>query len=111
MQDSSRQADALGLGKLMPWELIPGFLAMNSEIFSTKKIRNRRIPVRVNLDVLSAALKNWRLPVEGYVGYERAVVTAGGVSADGIVPKSLESRLVEPGVQTGARASHLRRTA
>lgn len=43
------------LGKLMPWELIPGFLAMNSEIFSTKKIRNRRIPVRVNLDLLSAA--------------------------------------------------------
>ena len=85
------------LGKLMPWELVPGFLTMNPEIFSTKKIRNRRIPVRVNLDVLSAALKNWRLPVEGYVGYERAVVTAGGVSADGIVPKSLESRLV-PGL-------------
>lgn len=85
------------LGKLMPWDLIPGFIAMNPEMFEMKKIKGRRIPVRVDLDVLASALKAWRFPIEGYVGYERAVVTAGGVSADGIVPKSMESRMV-PGL-------------
>jgi len=35
--------------------------------------------------------------IDGYVGYERAVVTAGGVSTDEIIPKTMESRLV-PGL-------------
>lgn len=35
--------------------------------------------------------------IAGYVGYERAVVTAGGVSTDEIIPKTMESRLV-PGL-------------
>lgn len=33
--------------------------------------------------------------IDGYVGYERCVVTAGGVSTDEIVAKTMESRLVE----------------
>ncbi len=33
--------------------------------------------------------------IAGYVGYERAVVTAGGVSTDELVHKTMESRLVE----------------
>ena len=35
------------------------------------------------------------MDVTGYVGYERCVVTAGGISRDEIVPKTLESRLVK----------------
>lgn len=35
--------------------------------------------------------------IAGYVGYERAVVTAGGISTDEIVPKTMESKLV-PGL-------------
>lgn len=35
--------------------------------------------------------------IAGFVGYERAVVTAGGVSTDEIVPKTLESKLI-PGL-------------
>lgn len=85
------------LGKLMPWDLIPGFTAMHPGIFSVSKGRNRRNIVKVNLDVISEALKCWRFPIEGYVGYERSVVTAGGVSLDGIVPKSMEARTV-PGL-------------
>lgn len=38
-----------------------------------------------------------RFDIEGFVGYERAVVTAGGVNTDEILPKSMESRLV-PGL-------------
>lgn len=33
--------------------------------------------------------------IAGYVGYERCVVTAGGVSTDDIVPKTMESRIVK----------------
>lgn len=36
-----------------------------------------------------------RMDIDGYVGYERAVVTSGGVSTDEIVPKTMESRLVK----------------
>ena len=36
----------------------------------------------------------WRFDIVGYVGYERAVVTAGGVSTDDVVAKTMESRLV-----------------
>ena len=46
---------------------------------------------------LAKTLKAWQIPIEGYVGYERAVVTAGGVSLDEVLPKTLESRLV-PGL-------------
>jgi len=35
--------------------------------------------------------------IDGYVGYERAVVTNGGVSMDEIIPKTMASRLV-PGL-------------
>lgn len=85
------------LGKLMPWDLIPGFTAMHPQMFTVTRDRNRRNVVKVNLDVIAGALKCWRFPLAGFVGYERAVVTAGGVAMDGIVPKSMESKAV-PGL-------------
>ena len=36
-----------------------------------------------------------RYDIEGFVGYERCVVTAGGVSIDEIIPKTMASRIVE----------------
>lgn len=42
---------------------------------------------------LTQALKNWALPLQGYVGYERSVITAGGVDTEHISPRSMESRL------------------
>ena len=65
------------LGKLLPRELIAGFVMANSG------------------RSLSQALKEWNFDIEGYVGYERAVVTAGGVSTDELLPKTMESRLVK----------------
>ena len=62
------------LGKLMPWDLIPAFRMMNQ-----------------GRD-LATALKSWRFDIDGYVGYERAVVTAGGVDTTEIIAKTLESR-------------------
>jgi len=81
------------LGKLMPWELIPAFTRMHPEIITLERKSRTETKVWVNLVSIAKALKDWQLDIAGYVGYERAVVTAGGVSFDGIVPKTMESRL------------------
>ncbi len=42
---------------------------------------------------LAGYLKEWRFRIASYTGYERAVVTAGGVSQKEIVAKSMRSKL------------------
>lgn len=85
------------LGKLMPWDLIPGFTAMHPEIITLERRGRADTKVWVNLISIAKALKNWKFDIAGYVGYERAVVTAGGVSTDDFVAKTMESRVV-PGL-------------
>lgn len=51
----------------------------------------------LNLDNLALNLKNWRFKITGYVGYERAVITAGGVHLDEVSKKTMESKKV-PGL-------------
>ena len=85
------------LGKLMPWDLIPGFSAAHPEIITLERRGRADTKVWINLVSIAKALKEWRFELNGYVGWERAVVTAGGVSIDEIVPKTMESRLV-PGL-------------
>lgn len=70
------------LGKLIPWDLTLPFLDTNSQ---------------VSVDTLAAALKSWRMPIAGFVGFERAVITAGGVSTAEVVAKTLESKK-QPGL-------------
>jgi len=85
------------LGKLMPWELIPAFTATHPEIITLERRGRADTKVWVNLVSIAKALKEWRFDIDGYVGWERAVITAGGVSLDDIIPKTMESRLV-PGL-------------
>ena len=61
----------------MPMQLIAGFIRLNPN---------------VDHKILPKALKNWKMEIEGYVGYERCVVTAGGVSQEDVSPKTLESK-------------------
>lgn len=70
------------LPKVLPMSLIPAFMRLNP-----------------NLDhkTLPKALKKWKFEIAGYVGYERSVVTAGGVSLEEVTAKTLESKLV-PGL-------------
>lgn len=68
------------MGKVMPRELIPLFLKYNQG---------------VDHKSLSKRLKSWTLDITGHVGYERCVITAGGVSLDEVNPKTLESRKSE----------------
>ena len=85
------------LGKLMPWDLIPGFTALNPGIMTLERRGRQDTKVWVNLPTIAKSLKKWHFDIIGYVGYERAVVTAGGVDTEGIVSKTMESRIV-PGL-------------
>lgn len=71
-----------------------------------KKIVSRLVPAQMvdpfidslpglNPDNMASRLKEWRFKIVGYVGYERCVVTAGGVSLDEISRKTMESKLTE----------------
>lgn len=70
------------LTKVLPMSLIPAFIKSNPN---------------ADHKTLAKALKTWKMEVEGFVGYERCVVTAGGVSTEDVTAKTLESRLV-PGL-------------
>ena len=65
------------LGKLIPWNLTLAFLKTNS---------------KVSVDSLASALKDWKMDVAGFVGFERCVITAGGISTSEVVAKTLESK-------------------
>ena len=57
----------------------------------------RRANPDLSFDNLAKRLKSWSFPIIDYKGFERAVVTAGGVSLKEIVPKTMASRL-RPGL-------------
>ena len=65
------------LGKLIPWNLTQAFLSTHP---------------KVSVDTLAAALKDWRMEIAGFVGFERCVVTAGGIPTSEVVAKTLESK-------------------
>ena len=70
------------LTKVLPMSLIPSFMKLNPN---------------TDHKTLAKVLKNWKMEIAGYVGYERCVVTAGGISMEEITAKTLESKLV-PGL-------------
>ena len=70
------------LAKVLPMSLIPAFSRLNPSL---------------DHKTLPRTLKNWKMEVDGFVGYERCVITAGGISLDELSPKTLESKTV-PGL-------------
>ena len=80
------------LRKLMPAELIRPFIEYNPEF-----IKGKGKNATIDYDTLTFSLQHWSFNIAGYVGYERCVVTAGGISTDEILPKTMESRL-RPGL-------------
>ena len=85
---SIRSALEALLEKLMPRDMVRGFILTNPSI-----LQGRKGNERIEMDTLCRCLKDWRFPLEGYVGYERCVVTAGGISTAEVVAKTMESRL------------------
>ena len=80
------------LEKLLPRELIPGFLACHPGILTLERRGRTDTKVWVNLPTIAKALKAWTFDIAGYVGYERCVVTAGGIATDEVSPKTMESK-------------------
>lgn len=72
---------------LLPGQIIATFVQSLSASNSTLSVKS------FTVEQLAKALKNWELKITGYVGYERAVVTAGGVSLKEVSPKTMESKL------------------
>ena len=68
------------LGEVMPVLLIRPFLFAHPALPMD--------PVKI-----AKELKSWQFTITGYVGYNRAVVTAGGVSLSELSKKNLESKL------------------
>ena len=67
-------------GKLMPWNMTLAFLRTNP---------------KVSVDTMASLMKGWTFEIAGFVGFERSVVTAGGVSTSEVVAKTLESKKSE----------------
>ena len=65
------------LRTLMPQRLIGPFLHAHSGL---------------SAGTLAAALKDWRWRIVRYTGYERAVVTAGGIPQKELIAKTMQSR-------------------
>lgn len=65
------------LRTLMPADLVAPFLFANPDLTASN---------------LAKRLKEWRFKIVSYTGYERAVVTAGGISQKEIIAKSMRSK-------------------
>ena len=75
-------SSTLEVYRLLPKSLIAPFLRANPDL---------------TIENLPERLKHWTFRIIDYKGFERAVVTAGGVSLKEIVPKTMASRL-RPGL-------------
>lgn len=79
------------LKKLLPSQLVPHFLFLlkmgDSKILSTK------LPGEIY--VISDLIKNWNIKIESFTGFERCVITAGGVELSELIPKTMGSRIVK----------------
>ena len=80
--DRHSRLDRESLRSFLPESLIAPFLRANPDL---------------TIENLPKRLKAWSFRIDDYKGYDRAVVTAGGVSLKEIVPKTMASRL-RPGL-------------
>lgn len=68
------------LRRFMPSELIDPFYNMSRNL---------------TVNTLADRLKDWRFPIARHAGFRRAVVTAGGVSLNEVVSKTMQSRIAK----------------
>jgi len=92
-RDFEKQSSKLfknSLNQLLPKKLIPIFIQL-SAINPEKKVAEISKKERKKLLKL---FKEFELTVKGLVGFEKAIVTAGGVSLKEINPKTMKSKIV-----------------
>ena len=74
------------LSKLLPRQMIQPFLTIHKKTLLMQS--NSKA-----VEELPKLLKNTQFDIDSYVGYERCVVTNGGVSLGEVSPKTMESKL------------------
>jgi hypothetical protein len=81
---------SLFLQKLLPSQAIRPFMEMNNLSSDINKLLRS-----LDISGLAEILKNWQMDIDSFTSYERAVITAGGVSLDEIISKNMKSRLIK----------------
>jgi len=79
------------LGDLLPQKLIPVIIKL-SEINPEKKVNNITKEER---QILTRLLKKLEMTVENLMGFEMAIITAGGVSLKEIDAKTMKSKIID----------------
>jgi len=79
------------LDKLMPKKLIPVIIKL-SEIDESKKVNEI---TKVERKTLVKLLKEFELTVTGLVGFEKAIITSGGVDIKEVDPKTCKSKIID----------------
>ena len=79
------------LSGLLPKQCIVPFIAANN----LNKIGVLTVDHVDHIRRLVLHLKNWNLDIIDFTSFERSVVTSGGVSLDGIVPKNMKSKILD----------------
>ncbi|PKO98248.1 MAG: aminoacetone oxidase family FAD-binding enzyme [Bacteroidetes bacterium HGW-Bacteroidetes-8] len=77
--------------KLLPYELISSFLSFVNLPADPLKAPKREVTIKA----IAASLKAWKMDIVTFTSYERAVITAGGVSLDEVIAKNMRSRLYD----------------
>ena len=75
------------LSKLLPRQLIPAFLTLNPQLL--------QLHGKTAANLLPELLKSLRFNIASYIGFERCVVTNGGVSLKEVSQKTMESKLAK----------------
>ncbi len=79
------------LRKLLPYELISSFVSYLNLPADPLKATKREAIIKA----IAASLKAWKMDIVTFTSYERAVITAGGVSLDEVIAKNMRSRLYD----------------
>jgi len=75
------------LRNYMPGQLIETFISSNPN-----KLISDGDSIENKINSIASKMKGWQMNIIGYTSYERAVVTAGGVSLNEIIAKKLSSK-------------------
>lgn len=78
------------LNKLLPKKLIPVIIKL-SGIEENKKVNE---VTKIERKKLIKLLKEFELSIKGLVGFEKAIVTSGGVDLKEVYPKTMKSKII-----------------
>lgn len=77
--------------KLLPYELVSPFISYLNLPADPLNAKKREATIKA----VAASLKTWKMDIVTFTSYDRAVITAGGVSLDEVIAKNMRSRFYD----------------